>query len=860
MPGTNLPPLKMVIQAQDKTNAAFAKVTRNTEQISRRMQRLERQASSVGNALRTALGAVTAAVGVREIASLADEYTNLQNKLRVTTSSSEELADVTDKLFNIAQQTRSEFSATTTVYSRLALQAKEVGLTQDEMLKITERLNQAIVVGGSTAAEASNAMIQLSQGMASGTLRGDELRSVLEQLPVVAQLIAREMGVTIGELRQLGADGLITSDIVANALLKADDVAEQYAKTISTLGQAFTVLRNQAVRYTGEVGKSTGAVKIAVSAIGALTVNFGHLANAVGAAGVGLATYFGASVLASVKAGLSAISVAAITTSSAMVSLKAAFVFLTGPLGIALAAAGGAMAYFALQTREAAKHAKVIDQITNNLVTKFQGQIKVGDISLEDTVGKLKEKRDEVKAELDKVDKLVADFQGRINVANSSAGFDYLEGGENARELTKRLEELQVRQGELRLTFEATSNAFEQFNRKLEEQQELAKKAEKAQKETTGAFDKFIDKVKLETEVLTVSEAEALRLKKTKEGLAAITKQYGEVSDENRALLKGYVDQLVATTVEQERLEEVEKKRVKSLKEIQRLIKTASEVHQQGPGHIQGLERQLEIQRLIANGEHVAAKSIQQINSLKARGVRLSEDQIARIYELNAQLAANEQRYGALEKAAREAANPTPWEQFQQSLTETEHAIQEAGVNAFKSMEDSLVELAREGSASFRDFAEGVLEDLARIAFRARVIGPILSAFGGIPGFSGGGEVKGFASGGQVKGYASGGRVSGPGTGTSDSIPALLSDGEHVINAKAANRYRPLLDAINTGKSVIGSVMNVTINNNTPAEVTVHESTSSSGIRELEIFVDQTVAKSMMTGSGARALKALGAR
>ena len=860
MPGTNLPPLRMVIQAQDKTNAAFAKVTRNTEQISRRMQKLERQASSVGNALRTALGAVTAAVGVREVASLADEYTNLQNKLKVVTSSSEQLADVSNKLFDIAQQTRTEFAATTTVYSRLALQAGELGLTQSQMLKITERLNQAIIVGGSTAAEASNAMIQLSQGLASGTLRGDELRSVLEQLPVVANLIAREMGVTVGELRALGAEGKISGDIVASALLNADDVADKYASTVSTLGQAFTVLRNQAVKYTGEIGKNTGAINAAVAAVGILTVNFDLLANAIGAAGIGLATYFSASILAGIKAGFTAISTAVVTASSSMVAFKAASAFFLGPLGIALTAAGAAMAYFALQTREAAKHAEAIDRVTQNQIIKFQGQITAGDISLEGAVDKLKNARDDIQKEIDAVQELITEYQGRINVANSTAGFDIFGGGENVRKLEKDLAALESRLGKLIQSKDAATNAYNHYNTKLAEQNQLNEQNAKTLETVSSAFDDFIAKIELETQVTGKSEAETLRLKRTKEGLAAITKQYGEVSDQNRAVLVQYVNQLVAATIQTEKQEEAERKRIAALKEVQRLIKSATETNKQGPKTIQGLERQLQIQKLINNGEQVAARSIQQINALKDAGVRLTQDQIDRIYELNAQLYASEQQYQALQNAADKATDPGPWEQYVQSLNDLTGDMETAAVNAFRGMEDALVNMTQTGKLNFKGLADSIIADLARIAIRQSIVSPLAGLFGNIPGFSGGGKVKGFASGGEVKGYASGGRVTGPGSGTSDSIPAYLSDGEHVINAKAANRYRPLLDAINTGKSVIGSVMNVTINNNTPAEVTVHESTSSNGIRELEIFVDQTVAKSMMTGSGARALKALGAR
>jgi tape measure domain-containing protein len=136
------------------------------------------------------------------------------------------------------------------------LAGKDLGITQKELTQFTESLNQAIILSGASAVEAQAGLIQFSQGIASGALRGDELRSVLEQLPVVADILAKELNVTRGELRELGAQGAITSDIILKAFANARvELSERFARTVPTISQSFQVLRNAVVKTFGEFDK-----------------------------------------------------------------------------------------------------------------------------------------------------------------------------------------------------------------------------------------------------------------------------------------------------------------------------------------------------------------------------------------------------------------------------------------------------------------------------------------------------------------------------------------------------------------------------------------------------------------------------
>lgn len=236
----------------------------------------ERELNRVGNAADRLRGLIQQAfiftgvtVGVRGLIELADTYNNLQNRLRTVTDGSAELARVTERLFVISQATRSSFEATAELYARVGLAVRELGVTQQQTLEFTESLNQAVILSGANAQEAGAGLIQLSQGLASGALRGDELRSVLEQLPVVADVIAEGLGVTRGELRELGSEGKISAGDVINAFAEArEELLERFGKAVPTIGQAFTVLRNGILQVFGDIANASTPVAIVIRNLG----------------------------------------------------------------------------------------------------------------------------------------------------------------------------------------------------------------------------------------------------------------------------------------------------------------------------------------------------------------------------------------------------------------------------------------------------------------------------------------------------------------------------------------------------------------------------------------------------------------
>lgn len=244
--------IKVVLDASGAQN--------QSKRVRDELGKTETAADGVNRALKRAFTVASIGLAIRQAGRLADAYTRTQNRLKTVTEGSRELSAATAELFEIADDTRQAYAATVEIYSRVGLAAKDLGRDQEELLQFTESLNQAVALSGAAGQEARAGIIQLSQGLASGALRGDELRSVLEQLPVVADVIAKAMGVTRGELRELGSEGKISAEIVLDAFKEArEELDERFGKSVPTLAQSFEVLNNNMTRFVGETDKVIGA-------------------------------------------------------------------------------------------------------------------------------------------------------------------------------------------------------------------------------------------------------------------------------------------------------------------------------------------------------------------------------------------------------------------------------------------------------------------------------------------------------------------------------------------------------------------------------------------------------------------------
>lgn len=232
-------------------------------------------------ATRQLAGYMAGLVTVSAAISKMDTYTGLQNRLKLVTNNQVELNKATEDTFRIAQKTYSAWDSVLQVYQRFSDNAKTLNLTMDDTARLTETVSKAVAISGASAAAADAALVQFGQALASGTLRGEELNSVMEQTPALAKAIAQGMGITVGELRTVAAEGKITSQEIVKALRNVqDEVDALFAKTDITIGQSLTLLNNEITKFVGEAGKGSGAAQVLSGFIQTLAGNLDTLTNA----------------------------------------------------------------------------------------------------------------------------------------------------------------------------------------------------------------------------------------------------------------------------------------------------------------------------------------------------------------------------------------------------------------------------------------------------------------------------------------------------------------------------------------------------------------------------------------------------
>jgi tape measure domain-containing protein len=247
-----------LVVAVDSTQAAKARA--ELEKLPASARKASAGADAMSSSFRKLGGVLGTYFSVREVVRAAEAYTTINNRLRLVTSSSEDLARAQSDLFQIAQNSRQPLTETAELYQRIATNQKELGLTGAGVARITEVINKSLAVSGTSAASAAGALTQLGQAFASGQLRGEELNSVLENAPALAQALARGMGVTVGQLRALGAEGKISAQAVVDALLSQGEALDQQFATLApTVSGAMTTVGNAFVQLVGQMDQATGA-------------------------------------------------------------------------------------------------------------------------------------------------------------------------------------------------------------------------------------------------------------------------------------------------------------------------------------------------------------------------------------------------------------------------------------------------------------------------------------------------------------------------------------------------------------------------------------------------------------------------
>ncbi|MFW1989600.1 tape measure protein [Acinetobacter baumannii] len=271
---------------------------RNARNLGNELDSIERKGDfatksmdALSVATRQLAGYMAGLVTVSAAISKMDTYTGLQNRLKLVTSSQVELNKATEDTFRIAQKTYSAWDSVLQVYQRFSDNAKTLNLTMDDTAQLTETVSKAVAISGASAEAADAALVQFGQALASGTLRGEELNSVMEQTPALAKAIAKGMGITVGELRSVAAEGKITSQEIVKALRNVEsDVDALFAKTDITIGQSLTLLNNEITKFVGEAGKGSGAAQVLAGSVQTLASNLDLIADGALVVGIGYIT------------------------------------------------------------------------------------------------------------------------------------------------------------------------------------------------------------------------------------------------------------------------------------------------------------------------------------------------------------------------------------------------------------------------------------------------------------------------------------------------------------------------------------------------------------------------------------------
>ena len=257
----------------------------------REMRRVESSVITVDSMLKKLAITAGATFSVAQVANYADSYTGMVNKLKLVTENQAQLSTAMSDTHKIAQDTASDWTGVVDVYTKFQKISDKLGLSQAEVARITETVTKSVGMSGASADESQRSLVQFSQALSLGVLKGQDLNSVMQQTPGLTDAIAKGMGVTSDKLKQMGTDGELSTQKIVEALQKvASSTDAEFAKTATTVASSFSYIKNEAIKIIGEFDNATGASLAFVEGMKAVSENMDI---AVNIAGVMAAVYAG---------------------------------------------------------------------------------------------------------------------------------------------------------------------------------------------------------------------------------------------------------------------------------------------------------------------------------------------------------------------------------------------------------------------------------------------------------------------------------------------------------------------------------------------------------------------------------------
>nr|DAT31247.1 MAG TPA: Tail tape measure [Caudoviricetes sp.] len=250
-------------EAMDKAAQATRRVSDRMTQLRNRMRGVGTSATSLGERMNGAFqmmvgslaaSAVTTALstiqnGISSLMGTAEEYAGIQARMNLVTGSQQNAIILNERIYQSAQKARGGYLDMANAVSQLAMSAHDAFPDPREAVDFMEGVQKLFVIGGSSKEAQKNAMLQLTQGMASGQLQGDEFRSIAENAPLIENIIAKTMGVSRGELKQLAAEGKVTAEVIKKAIGEnMEEINAQFETMPKRWGDHFTMIQNRALK------------------------------------------------------------------------------------------------------------------------------------------------------------------------------------------------------------------------------------------------------------------------------------------------------------------------------------------------------------------------------------------------------------------------------------------------------------------------------------------------------------------------------------------------------------------------------------------------------------------------------------
>jgi tape measure domain-containing protein len=276
----------------DKMSNDLAKFQSNAARTSKN---IEKSFSSIAFGIKGAFGGIATALSVNELGQMADSFQNIQARLKLATRDANEFAEANENIKRISASSKTSLEATAALYTRISQSLLDVGGTQAQVAATTQAMALGLRLSGATAAESASTMLQFSQAIGSGVLRGEEFNAINEAAPRIMKALADSIGVPVGQLRKLAEEGKITRDILVNSLGSQLPTLIKEAETLpNTISTAFEAAKNELLLTVGAIDKITGASNAAANSIGLITKSLANLRIAAPTSG-GIFSFFTAS-------------------------------------------------------------------------------------------------------------------------------------------------------------------------------------------------------------------------------------------------------------------------------------------------------------------------------------------------------------------------------------------------------------------------------------------------------------------------------------------------------------------------------------------------------------------------------------